>query len=141
MNHQLTERIAQLYEQGLTPTIIAERVGLSPSAVGSRYKIYKARQAGKVRGHVKRIQTNDEWAGHAGAFIRDLPAGWTGSAQQIREDSLKAGVPPAPKPSCWGGLIMKSVRFHGWLVKTGKIVPVKDKNGYQNLVPEYRRKG
>lgn len=141
MNHQLTERIAELYEQGLTPTVIAERVGLSPAAVGSRYKIYKARQAGKVRGHVKRIQTNDEWAGHAGAFIRDLPAGWTGSASEIRRLATEAGVPPAPKSACWGGLIMKSVRFHGWLVRTGATVAAYDKHGYQTWMPEYRRKG
>lgn len=141
MTHQLTDRIATLFEQGLTPTIIAERVGLSRSAVSSRYKIYKSRQEGKVRGHVKRIEENDKWAGHAGAFIRDLPVGWKGSAADIRRLATEAGVPPAPNMRCWGGLIMKAVRFHGWLVTTGATVTMRDKNGYQNWVPEYRRKG
>ena len=79
------------------------------------------------------------WMLHARRSIEDLPAGWTGTGEDIRLELRRQGLPPPHHHNTWGSLIrVCTPRF---IVKTGASAPMKTKRSHARKTPVYRRKG
>lgn len=79
------------------------------------------------------------WRANILAFIEELPQGWVGTGEDIRHAAIDAGIGNPPSPNAWGAAVMYAIKNRRWLMWTGKVRPMRDKNSHARITREYAR--
>lgn len=90
------------------------------------------------RGMDRVMESEQAWRRQAMIAIRQLPAGWRGTGQDIREILAKQGLPRPHHHNCWGSLLNGCVR-EGLLVWTGQMGTTRLKKSHARAIKIYRR--
>ena len=91
----------------------------------------KARDEGMKRVSDK----NPTWCACVVEFVRQLPANWIGTGEDIRR-SWKGSAPS--HPNAWGSVTKVAVA-RGYLVETGRYIQMVASKSHSRRTPEYRR--
>lgn len=84
------------------------------------------------------LSSEDRWKVSARMAIRNLPAGWVGTSQDIRLQLSRSGIERPHHHNCWGALINACVN-DGLLVWTGRMDTAKIKKSHARAVKVYRK--
>jgi hypothetical protein len=104
----------------------------------SRLFDLEASRKSQASGIKRVLNNNKDWARRVGIFIRVLPLGWKGIAEDIRILWSTTGGDDPKSPNAWGGVIQGAVR-RGELELTGERLPMTAKASHARLTDEYRR--
>jgi hypothetical protein len=99
----------------------------------------EAGRAGRDEGIARIIASNPSWTQQGLAFIAgQIAPGWQGIGEDIRFLAQPIIGPPTKPKYAWGALC-RAAATRGYLVKTGRHLPMQDISSHGRESPEWRR--
>jgi len=96
-------------------------------------------RAARDEGIARILKSNPEWTQRGLAFIEGrIGTGWQGIGEDIRFLATPIIGPPSKPKFAWGALC-RLASTRGYLVKTGRHLPMKDVSSHGRESPEWRR--
>lgn len=78
------------------------------------------------------------WFVAAMQIVMRLPAGWTGTGEDLRVHHVQPVIGEPHKPEAWGSLVSQAKR-QGWLACTGERRAMKVRKSHARMTDVYRR--